>query len=352
MTLVALTLMTGYSYGTYLTAAGGAPVSVRSVDWLRDHGFATPVAAGEQWWYTRRVPTGTHPAAGDLPNQSHGALVATAQSDTIRSIQPTPQAGEGVWQGVDGLAIRSSAVQQTFVRPDATYPSVAVNLVRFDQSAVTTTYVPGLQQPGGSGWAWNSQIPHSQRASLVAAFNAGFKFKDTAGGVYTEGRQVVRPLQNGLASIVIRSNGKMEIDQWGRDATLSSDVASVRQNLHLIIDNGTIDPGLTSDRNMLWGSAKSQLQYTWRSGIGVDARGRLIYAAGPKASLTDLATALGDAGAVRAMQLDIHDQMVTFNWFRTSGDVTTGTKLTPSMQRDANRFLAADQRDFLAIQSR
>jgi len=352
MLFVSLTLISCYSYGTYLTAAGNAPVSVRSIDWLRDHGFATAVTSAEQWWYTRNVPTGTHAAKSDLPSRSYAAILAAVPSDTIPSIQPTAQAGEGVWQGVDGLAIQSSVVQQTFVRPDASYPSVAVNLVRFDQSAITTTYVPGLREPGGAGWAWNSQIPPAQRPSLVAAFNAGFKFKDTAGGAYTEGRPVVRPLQNGLASIVIRSNGKVEIDKWGRDATLSNDVASVRQNLELIIDHGIMDPGLISDRNLRWGSAKSQLQYTWRSGIGVDVSGRLIYAAGPKASLTDLASALKGAGAVRAMQLDIHDQVVTFNWFRTTSGITTGTKLTPSMQRKANRFLASDQRDFLVIESR
>ena len=32
-----------YSYGTYLTKAGEAPVSVRTVDWFRDHGFETVI---------------------------------------------------------------------------------------------------------------------------------------------------------------------------------------------------------------------------------------------------------------------------------------------------------------------
>lgn len=352
LVFVIFTLVSGYSYGKYLTAAGDAPISVRSVDWLRDHGLASAVSAGEQWWYTRHVPTGTYAAAVDLPGRTHLAPVVAVRDDLIPSIQPTVQPGEGVWQGVVGLAVKPADVQQTYVRPDIRYPSVAVNLVRFDQNAVTTTYVPGLRQPGGFSWAWHSQIPLDQRSNLVAAFNAGFKFKDTPGGVFTEGRHAVRPLEDGLASIVIRSNGRLEVDQWGRDATLTSDVESVRQNLHLIIDHHRIDPGLTTDKGLKWGTAKSQFQYTWRSGIGVDARGRLLYAAGPKASLSDLARALQEAGAVRAMQLDIHDQVVTFNWFRTTGAITTGTKLSPSMQRNADRFLSADQRDFLAVKAR
>lgn len=358
--LLVSTFAVSYSYGSYLTAAGSAPVSVRTVDWLREHGFASAVNAGEQWWYTRHVPTGAKVAAVDLPTQSHprssGYTPRVAAPDVIASVQPTPQLGEGVWQSVDGLAVPRDAAQQTFVRPDLAYPAVDVNLVRFDQRAISTTYVPGLKEPGGQAWSWSGQVPPSQRSRLVAAFNAGFKFNDTQGGVYTEGRHAVRPLQDGLASIVIRSNGKVEVDEWGRDATLTGDVASVRQNLHLIVDGARIDPGLTTDRSLRWGTARSQMQYTWRSGLGVDAKGRLLYAAGPKASLTDLATALQQAGAVRAMELDIHDQMVTFNWFRTTaaatGATTTGTKLAPSMQRDANRFLTPDQRDFIAVQRR
>ncbi len=369
LVLIALVVPVGWSYTGYLTAAGDAPVGVRSVDWLRDHGFESVVNDIEQWWYTRTKPTGTKVPTSDLPSalRPHKAVAAlpatgsdapstpTLPPSTIPTLVVPAQAGEGVWQPVTGLATPSAAVEQTFLRPDKAFPSVGANLVRIDQRATRLVFVPGTKEPGGMGWAWGSQIPVDQRQSVIAAFNAGFKFKHTAGGIYTEGRHAVRPLQNGLASIVIRKDGTADIAEWGRDATMGTDIASVRQNLDLIVDHGAPVGGLLTDRAGRWGTVKSQLQYTWRSGVGIDAQGRLIYAAGHKMTLTQLATTLSQAGAVRAMQLDIHDNVVTFNWYRpvkgTKTDVVA-SKLTPAMTRDDTRYLVPDQRDFLAVVAR
>ena len=367
LVLAALMVPVGWSYTGYLTAAGDAPAGVRSVDWLRDHGFESAVNNIEQWWYTRTKPTGTKVPTSDLPKalRPQALATATAAGDTAsastqpRSTIPTlvspPQTGEGVWQPVTGLAVSATAVEQTFLRPDPQYPSVGASLVRIDQAATKLVYVPGTVQPGGANWAWGSQIPPDERHHVIAAFNAGFKFKHTKGGVYTEGRSAVRPLQDGLAAIVIRKDGTADVAEWGRDATLGPDIASVRQNLDLIVDHGAPVKGLVTDRGGRWGTVKSQLQYTWRSGLGVDAQGHLIYVAGRKMTLTQLATTLAQAGSVRAMQLDIHDNVVTFNWYRPiTGTKTqvTGSRLTPAMTRDATRYLAPDQRDFLAVVAR
>ncbi len=362
--LAALMVPVGWSYSGYLTAAGDAPVGVRSVDWLRDHGFESVVNNVEQWWYTRTKPTGTKVPTSELPkalrpkalaNATPAAAASAQPSSTIPTLVSPPQTGEGVWQPVPGLAVAPTAVEQTFLRPDPHYPSVGANLVRIDQAATKLVYVPGTVQPGGTNWAWGSQIPTDQRQHVIAAFNAGFKFKHTKGGIYTEGRSAVRPLQDGLAAIVIRKDGTADIAEWGRDATMGPDIGSVRQNLDLIVDHGAPVKGLVTDRGGRWGTVKSQLQYTWRSGLGVDAQGRLIYVAGRKMTLTQLATTLAQAGSVRAMQLDIHDNVVTFNWYRpVAGTRTqvTGSRLTPAMTRDATRYLAPDQRDFLAVVAR
>jgi hypothetical protein len=44
--------------------------------------------------------------------------------------------------------------------------------------------------------------------------------------------------------------------------------------------------------------------------------------------------------------------VVTFNWYRDPSGHVTGTKLMPSMQRGATRYLMADQRDFLAVEAK
>lgn len=356
--IVALVILAGlvptsWSYVGYLRAPGNAPVTVRTSDWLRDHGFESAVNNVEQWWYTRKRPSGTRPPTADIPTALRTGTAGGLGTAITAATTPAP--GEGTWTPVGGLAAQASAIQQTYVRPDPRAPSVAANLVRFDQQAVKTVLVPGTVEPGGPPWAWKSEIPRSQRPLAIAAFNAGFKFRHTPGGFYSEGRSAVRPLQAGLASLVIRKDGTADVARWGRDATMTPDVVSVRQNLALIVDQGRPAPGLASDRGLKWGTSRSQFQYTWRSAVGVDASGRLIYAAGSKMTLAQLATALVDAGAVRAMQLDIHDGVVTFNWYRSAPATAlgvTGTKLMPSMQRSATRYLAPDQRDFVTVLAR
>lgn len=344
------------SYTGYLIAPGDAPISVRSVDWLRDHGFESTVNNVEQWWYTRKKPTGTHMPSVDLPPGHRGAAAGllTSADRLTPTVKPT-QAGEGIWQPVSGLAVKPGAVAETFLRPDPAYPSVGATLVRIDQSATQLVLVPGTREPGGAAWSWGSQIPPAQRHNVIAAFNAGFKFRHTPGGVFAEGRHAVRPLQAGLASVIVRRDGTADVVAWPAHAKVGPDVASVRQNLHLIVDHGKPVAGLVTDRGGRWGTLRSQLQFTWRSGLGIDAQGRLIYAAGPNMKLTELAAVLTRAGAVRALQLDIHDNVVTFNWYRPVAGTSTGvkgSKLFPAMPRAATRYLEPDQRDFFAIVAR
>jgi hypothetical protein len=329
--LALVLLPTAWSYAGYLTAPGDAPVAVRTSDWLRDHGFQSVVDRVEQWWYTRSPPKGAHPARTELP-------VGLPHPDQ--------------WVDVRGLAVPVGSVQEEYLQPDPAHPSVAATLVRVDQTATRLVLVPGTKEPGGRSWAWHSQIPGAERHKAVAAFNAGFKFSDTRGGMYTERRHAVRRLQPGLASLVISSNGMATVAQWGRDATMSRHVASVRQNLALIVDGGRPAPGLSSDKGGRWGSRRSQFQYCWRSGLGIDAQNRLVYVAGDHLTLHALATALIEAGAIRAMQLDIHNGVVSFNWYRPSGSGVSASKLVPAMDRSATRFLNPDERDFFALMSR
>jgi hypothetical protein len=132
---------------------------------------------------------------------------------------------------------------------------------------------------------------------------------------------------------------------------MNSHVTAVRQNLALVVDGGRPVPGLSRNAAGQWGSTHNQLQYTWRSGIGTDAHGDLVYVAGDQMTLSTLATAMVDAGVVRGMQLDIHRSMVTFaSWLPGAGGATpAATHLLPDMPGAADRYLQPDQRDFFYL---
>ena len=92
------------------------------------------------------------------------------------------------------------------------------------------------------------------------------------------------------------------------------------------------------------------MQYTWRSGLGVDAVGNLVYMGGSGLNLVTLANALVQAGAVRGMQLDIHNEMVAFlSYPNGAAHVVGGVKLLPDMPGSPDRYLVPDQRDFFVV---
>lgn len=107
------------------------------------------------------------------------------------------------------------------------------------------------------------------------------------------------------------------------------------------MDHGQRVPGLAKNANGRWGSRHSQFEYTWRSALGIDGSGRLVYVGGDQLRLATLADALTQAGAVRGLQLDIHRDMVTFKLFRPATDGRVATKLLPTMKRPATRGRAS-----------
>jgi Phosphodiester glycosidase len=135
---------------------------------------------------------------------------------------------------------------------------------------------------------------------------------------------------------------------------MTPEVVAVRQNLDLLVDNGqNLAAGDVNDTQR-WGATLGGGVYVWRSGLGVDAHGNLIYVGGPGLNITTLADVLVKAGAVRAMELDINTSWVSFFTY-IGGDATgpiTGVKLLDNMERSPGSYLGGNSRDFVAMFAR
>ncbi len=111
---------------------------------------------------------------------------------------------------------------------------------------------PPADAPRGSrghppaGWlalALGAQIPPALRARTVAVSNGGFRFADSLGGFYENGR-VGRPLRAGGASLVVHADGRADVIAWPAHRHLDPSIVAVRQNLHLVVDQElTLSPG-------------------------------------------------------------------------------------------------------------
>lgn len=349
MVLLAVLCLPAVSYARALTYPGNASVAVRTVEWVRDHNGSVIVDALENWRYSHHAPpaTGT-PARSAVPppKAASPAPAAEAWPPKVALVSGPPLPGEGQWQPA-GAGSGPVPLYTTFFRPDPQHPTVLVGAALLPHERSQLHLNAGTREPvAGATPTERTQVPVAERVALVATFNGGFKTKDARGGWYAAGHALV-PLVDGAAAVVINSDGTASVGQWGRDVSMTPRVAAVRQNLALIVDNGQPVDGLASNAHGRWGSAKNQYQYTWRSGLGQNAAGDLVYVAGDKLTLVGLAQALTRAGATRGMQLDIHSSSVSFNAFGSAAG--SPRTLLPGMAQSGRRYLAPDQRDFFYV---
>lgn len=228
----------------------------------------------------------------------------------------------------------------------------SVTLARFDQRYVRLVLHAGRSDGGTGPWAQGNRVTAAEKSSLVAAVNGGFKlsYKDT--GFLLRGHTAV-PLRAGLASIVSYTDGTTNIGAWGQGLPdRGRSVLSVLQNQHLLVNNGVPAGNLESCVINCWGGTIGLLTVVARSGLGIDAAGRLIWVAGEHLSPAQLAHELVAAGAQRAIELDI-------NPFWIAGYIYTHPAAGPhpvplvAGQRGINgAFMRSYSRDFLTFLAR
>ncbi|MDA8297078.1 MAG: phosphodiester glycosidase family protein [Actinomycetota bacterium] len=300
------------------------------------------------------LPLGRPPGhLGHLPTSSRHPLRHPAVLRPPSALRPfSPSGRAGAWRPY-GRVIRGTAAvyETTLALPDN--PAGVAGIAWMDMRLLRARLYSGSLSPGGLTWRYTAPIsPHAAR-SLVCAFNGGYLLKDSEGGYYSEGK-LVAPLRKGAASLVIYKDGKVALGAWGSGFSMSAQVASVRQNMRLLVDHGALVPGLSPSDTSVWGSSLGGIADQWRSGLGITASGALVYVAGVM-NILDLARELQHAGAVRAMPLDMNPYWTVFSTYRPSapGGAATpanGTDLLATMEQSPTRFFSpAYNRDFVAL---
>jgi hypothetical protein len=321
--------------------------------------FAAGCSSGRESTATAPLPPPSAPAAvpgtTSTPPTST-TTVAPASPQPVGSRPPAPiraagfatRPGDGIWSAAGRLVGTTPAVYTTTLHRSGSAAPIAVSWL--DTLRLRVALYAGIGQPSGA-WPQQAAVPPSLRSGLVAAFNSGFRVGASRGGWYLNGRTAV-PLRAGAASLVVLRDGSATVAAWGRDATLTPDVVAVRQNLTLMVDHGIPSPGLGGNILGVWGATLGHVIVTWRSALGVDAAGHLLYVAGPALDPATLAGALVSAGAVRAMELDINPEWVSFDTYTAGPSGVVGAKLLPAMWFSPLHFLTPFWRDFFAVFAR
>ena len=230
--------------------------------------------------------------------------------------------------------------------------AAGVALMSFDQRLVELHLHSGTIDAGAVGWRYGPSVGGAELARLVAAFNGGFKLSVGAGGFESYGRTAAA-LRPGLGSIVTYSDGSTDVGSWGPEVPAKAKrVASVRQNLSLLIDHGAI--ASTVGCVSCWGATLRGVPNPARAALGVTADGRLIWAAGEHLTTADLAAALQSAHVVRAVELDINPEWVAGYLYahRRGKGPLAPLPVLADQQGIPGQFLAPWSRDFFTISAR
>jgi hypothetical protein len=352
----------GFTLTPYLTAPGTDPFSARVAEWARDHHMSMAVTWLENESYTAPA-TGGKLNSGQLAQLQSKKQPAAGREDVKLAPADAPQnitpfaagsiPGEGVFSPTVVGPLGNPIVETAALRPDSEHTSNLAYVAWLNQHALSFTLNPGYDQPGGT-WNEPDWITPAARARLVATWNGGFKVDpdDAMGGFYEDGRTAV-PLVDGKAAEVFYKDGTLKIGEWGRDLSMSSNVAAVRENLSLLVDNGAVTVGEYDGSGAEWGYTINGWYYIARSGVGITAKGDIVYVGGSELSVYTLAKLLKAAGAVYGMELDINP---TWTSFMTYNGLQNPSNPTPTKMWDfdqpGNRYFSPSDRDFVSVHAR
>ncbi|MGH9055294.1 MAG: hypothetical protein ACRDYY_05425, partial [Acidimicrobiales bacterium] len=224
-----------------------------------------------------------------------------------------------------------------------------VTMFRFRSGRVRFALHAGSGDPPGAaaraGPDSGASIGPDEAPVLLAAFNGGFETSAGAGGFELDS-QVFVPLQAGVASLVIDSDGSGHVGVWGQDVPVPGEqVSSVRQNLRPLVSGG--QPSPEAGATGAWGPTLGGGSAVARSALGEDDAGNLIYAGSVRALPGDLAAALISVGTLSAMELDINPEWVQLAVAATPGaPLATGV---PGQSRPADQYAVGWTRDFVTV---
>lgn len=339
-----------WSVSTALLAPGTDPVSARLAEWGRNHYLGSVVSALENAQYNVSKPK----VGGTLDSSATKLLAQDAihYAKALPSVVVPALPGEGDLKTVIKVNGKP-AIQVGYLRPDEVHTSYLAGIAIMQSSLLKFVQHPGFSEPGQvTKLASADHLAGNDLTGLVATFNSAFKIKDSLGGYYQNG-VLVKPMVDGKATLVIYSDGHIDIGSWGSEVSMDPSIASARQNLSLLIDNGAIAPNLDQSVLKNWGTTVKNKYFVWRSGVGIDLKGNIIYVAGNSLSVQSLANLLKTAGAVRAMELDINQDWISYMWYpRTKAGVMEYPRKLVAFTRPARRYFSQSSRDFFAVYAR
>ncbi len=351
------------SYSAWMLEPTSETWSVRSVEWVRHR---VPLGNWmvdeiEHVYYTWNAPKKGGPQLQALPAvgvnlpilsrlraEAHRRAAAAALPPRIKPVFPHPLPGEGVWKPTGPPVNGGPPVLVTTFRTELDYPRIVAYVAWFDHTRTEIGYYPGRYEPPNAAVRGPMMVPYDQRSRLLATFNGGFTATDGNNGSTDNGR-VNEPLTDGNATLIGYRDGRVAIVKWSGGPNAGPDVAWSRQSLAPIVWNGQLNPQLDDNPDSpQWGFTLGGVTRVWRSGVGIDRRGNLMYVVADDQTVITIAKILQHVGAVRAMEFDINPEWHSLITYSHNHGLEP-TQVEPQPNQSPTRYLVPDDRDFFAV---
>ena len=351
------------SYTAWMLQPTSQTWNVRSVEWVRhkvpfgnwivdeiEHAYYTlnaPKKGGPQLKALPAVGVNL-PILSHLRAEAHRRAAAAALPPRIKPIFPNPLPGEGVWKPIGPPVNGGPPVLVTTFRTELDYPRIVAYAAWFDHTRTQIGYYPGRYEPPNAAVRGPMMVPDDQRSRLLATFNAGFTATDGNNGSTDNGR-VNEPLTDGNATLIGYRDGRVDIVKWSGGPNAGPDVAWSRQSLVPIVWNGQLNPQLDDNPDSpQWGFTLGGVTRVWRSGVGIDRHGNLMYVVANDQTVITIAKILQHVGAVRAMEFDINPEWHSLITYSHNHGLEP-TQVEPQPNQSPSRYLVPDDRDFFAV---
>jgi hypothetical protein len=280
------------------------------------------------------------------PYQTTTTVPPPYEPPPVVPVASPPLPGEGQWVPLDAWNPDVPSVLGTTFRPEPSQPAITAYAAWLRTETTQLALYPGYKGPGPTPLARGAEmVPLSGRANLLAVFNSGFYEADAHAGFFVH-NTLYFPMVNGMATVISYADGHVDLVDWQGGPTPTPDIVMARQNLPLLVNAGTIVPSASVGHQ--WGSTLGGAPAVWRTGLGIDPQGNLIYVAAPAQTALSLAHILLRVGAVRGMQLDINPMWPIFATYG-GPDAAVPTLFVHNPNQVASRFLNASTKDFFAV---
>lgn len=275
----------------------------------------------------------------------------------LRDVGPMDPAraalGDGVWLAAEPGASSDNPVSyKTLIHPDPERSYAELFVVALDLSRVKLHAMAGSSEPensarGAREHVRTATVPAQHRASLLAAFNGGFKSTHGHFGMRVDGVTLAPPKPHSC-TIAMYESGRLVIGTFSGLPDVDQ-MVWFRQTPRCMVEAGVRHPRLANSKS--WGATLDGETVIRRSAIGLDQAGEVLYVGISNSTTAEaLARGMQHAGAYTVAQLDVNYSFPRFLFYEHDATSLTTVPLAEGFVYTKGQYVSSrSNRDFFYL---